>query len=348
MIAPNAASIESPRLPLKVVLVAMYYDYGKKERGPGYEYNNLFLTCREIFAQADFFDFGLPLQERGQKAMNDELVAFVRERKPDLTIFCLYQDEFLPEVIDALGKEMTTLGYFFDDTWRQSYVRLWAPRFDFFTTSSLSALRTYRDLGLTHALYSPLGYNHFMYQKKDLPVIYDVSFVGSIHGHRQWIVNQLKKAGIAVSVWGAGWETGRLTQEQMIDVFNQSKLVLTLSNSLNYDARYFLQSPRWALRDLRYCKKHRDQIKARHFEVSGCGSCQISYYVEDLEHCYEIGKEILIFMDVDDLIEKIRYYLRHDDERSAIAEAGYRRATRDHTLERRFRDIATAIQATRH
>ena len=134
----------------------------------------------------------------------------------------------------------------------------------------------------------------------------------------------------------------------MIDVFNQSKIVLTLSNSLNYDARYFLQSPRWALRDLRYCKKHRDQIKARHFEVSGCGSCQISYYVEDLEHCYEIGKEILIFMDVDDLIEKIRYYLRHDDERSAIAEAGYRRATRDHTLERRFRDIATAIQATRH
>lgn len=339
--------MSEPRLPLKVVLVAMYYDYGKPERGTGYEYNNLFLTFREIFEQADFFDYGEPLRLRGRTAMNDELVAFIRARQPDLIVFCLYQDEFSPDVIDALGKTTTTLAYFFDDTWRQSYVRRWAPRFHFFTTSSRHAWQTYRDEGLTHAVYSPLGYNHFMYQKKDLPARYDVSFVGSIHGHRQWIVQRLRKAGISVNVWGAGWAAGRLTQDQMIDVFHQSKIVLTLSNMLSYDARYLLQSPRWAWRDFRYCKKTRDQIKARHFEVSGCGSCQLSYYIEDLEHCYEIGKEILIFMDVADLVDKIRYYLRHDDERNAIAAAGYQRARQDHTLERRFREIAQAIQARR-
>ena len=77
--------------------------------------------------------------------------------------------------------------------------------------------------------------------------------------------------------------------------------------------------------------------------MNGCGAFQISYYVEDLEHCYDIGKEIIIFMDIDDLIEKIRYFLKHDEEREAIADAGYRRAVRDHSYAVRFMGIARHI-----
>ncbi|HEX9015277.1 MAG TPA: glycosyltransferase [Chloroflexota bacterium] len=338
----------STRLPMRVTLAAMKYDYGRKDRGLSFEYYNLYLALQEVFERVDLFDFASAYHDDGKAEMNRSLLEFVRRERPDLTIFALFQDEFVPEMIDSLRQYTTTLAYFFDDSWRQSYALFWAPHFDYFTTTSTSALRYYRDLGMTNGLFSPLGYNHTLYVRRSLPKLYDVSFVGSFHGHRDWMIRKLRKAGLNVSVWGVGWPAGRLSQDAMIDVFNQTRICLTLSNSLNLDARYLLESPRWALTDLRHCRKTKEQIKGRHFEISGCGSLQMSYYVEDLEHCYEIGKEILVFADVDDLIDKIRYYLKHQDERESIAEAGWQRAANDHSIARRFADIVEQIGGPEH
>jgi spore maturation protein CgeB len=62
-----------------------------------------------------------------------------------------------------------------------------------------------------------------------------------------------------------------------------------------------------------------------------------------LEQFFEIGKEMVVYQDVDDLADKIRYYLRHETEREAIAEAGYRRVLRDHSYAQRFREIFSTI-----
>ena len=43
------------------------------------------------------------------------------------------------------------------------------------------------------------------------------------------------------------------------------------------------------------------------------------------------------------MIEKVRYYLSHEDERTAIAEAGYRRTLKDHTYRQRFQEIFEQI-----
>ena len=60
---------------------------------------------------------------------------------------------------------------------------------------------------------------------------------------------------------------------------------------------------------------------------------------ENLEDYYAIDKEIVCFDDVDDLVEKARYFLRHEDERARIAEAGYERTLREHTYAHRFTEI---------
>ena len=51
----------------------------------------------------------------------------------------------------------------------------------------------------------------------------------------------------------------------------------------------------------------------------------------------------MCFDDRYDLIEKVRYYLTHEDERAAIARAGYERTMRDHTYARRFSEIFKQI-----
>ena len=45
----------------------------------------------------------------------------------------------------------------------------------------------------------------------------------------------------------------------------------------------------------------------------------------DVLELFEEGKEIECYATVEELVEKIDYYLAHPEERKAIAEAGHRR-----------------------
>jgi spore maturation protein CgeB len=80
-------------------------------------------------------------------------------------------------------------------------------------------------------------------------------------------------------------------------------------------------------------------MKARMFEVNGCGSFQLSYYVEGLTQSYEGDKEIGIYNDPDDLVEKIKFYLMHEELRESIATAGLLRTLNEHTFTKRFKQL---------
>lgn len=87
----------------------------------------------------------------------------------------------------------------------------------------------------------------------------------------------------------------------------------------------------------------RQQVKVRDFEVPLAGGF---YLVEDMpEHreFFAVGKEIETWRTVDELIDKIHYYLAHGAERRAIADAGHRRALASQTWAHRFRTLLDAL-----
>jgi spore maturation protein CgeB len=43
------------------------------------------------------------------------------------------------------------------------------------------------------------------------------------------------------------------------------------------------------------------------------------------------------------MIEQIRYYLAHEDQRASVAHAGYERTMREHTYVHRFTDILKQV-----
>ena len=131
----------------------------------------------------------------------------------------------------------------------------------------------------------------------------------------------------------------------MIGIFNQSKINLNLSNSSSWDLRYLLSSY-GAIRDTINSQKNSEQMKARHFEINGCGAFQLSYYVEGLEHNYEIGKEIAIYTNPTELVEKVKYFLSNNEERERVAEAGYQRTMKEHTFEKRFTHVFKIMKLT--
>jgi spore maturation protein CgeB len=86
-------------------------------------------------------------------------------------------------------------------------------------------------------------------------------------------------------------------------------------------------------------------LNARAFEVAGCGGFQLITHSEAVARHFEPGKEIETFRDLDELREKVRYYLEHEDERIAIAEAGMRRAHSEHTYEHRLRRLFDVVSS---
>ena len=92
----------------------------RKELGINTEYYNLYLTLKEMVAEVRLFDYMTRLQEVGSEAMNQELLQTVDEFKPDLVLFSLYTDQFIPEVLDEIKQHTLTAYYAYDECGAQS------------------------------------------------------------------------------------------------------------------------------------------------------------------------------------------------------------------------------------
>lgn len=343
---------------MKVLFSAMRWDYKDPARGDSFEYWNLWDALRRMDGvEAELFPFDEIEAREGREGMNRELLDKVEEWKPDLVFFVLFTDEFDPQVVGEVSRRTTTVNWFTDDQWRfEGYSRHWAPHLTWVATTDRGAAEGYGRLGCTNVIRTQWACNHHRYRPLDLSRDLDVTFIGQPHGDRRQVVERLRSEGMRVDVWGYGWESGRLTQDEMIEVFSRSKVNLNLSNAsravglrpvlaLFLERRGRLIVPKWGrmgagvrrLREIR--AQRRDQIKGRNFEIPGCRTLLLTNEVEGLGEYYESGREIVTFSRIDDLAGRIRHYLEAEEEREAIARAGYERTLRDHTYEIRFREM---------
>ena len=320
---------------MDILYVVFQYEYGNPARGFGYEHINFYDTMVRMGHNVAYFDYVELAQQLGRRAMNRRLWEMVEADKPAL-LFGVVQGEVVDRIVMRRISEKTdtvTLNWFTDDHWQfERYTHHWAPVYNWVTTTAASALPKYARLGYRNVIKTQWACNPHTYYRLDLPLKYDVTFVGQPHGNRRQVIKAIRRAGFEVQVWGYGWETGKLSHEDMVRIFNQSRINLNLSNA---SRRRDVLFP-WRSKSLQ-------QIKGRNFEVPGCGGFLLSGEADELEKYYEIGREIVCFKDTRDLIAKIRYYLTHDDERQMIAQAGYERTLREHTYERRFHEILQRV-----
>lgn len=65
-------------------------------------------------------------------------------------------------------------------------------------------------------------------------------------------------------------------------------------------------------------------IPLRAMDIMGCGGFLLSNYQEELGESFKEGKEMEMFRSREECLDKIRYYLTHEEERLSIAAEGYR------------------------
>lgn len=321
----------------RALVAILKYDYGIESRGFSFEYNNIYLPICKILGDSNviLFDYYSEFKSLGKDGMNKKLKEIVVAEKPDFALFALFENEFDEEIISSLRNYTKTISYFIDDPWRVEYAKHWQKHFDFFSTPDHYTYIKYLKDKISNAIYSPFGFNPDLYKKLDLEKCYDVSFIGNYSPFRRWVIDLLKKNGISVNVFGRNWgKYGKwVSQEDVVKIFNQSKINLNLSNATYYDLNFLLHSAFSIMdwKELLVLKKNKEQVKGRHFEINACGGFQLSYFVPGLNLIYEIDKEIAVFESVDNLKDEIEFFLANDSLRNSIAEAGYKRSIKDHS-----------------
>ena len=350
---------------MKILYIAMKYEYGKQELGYSFEHYNFYDSLVKMENgkhQIVYFSFDEILEKNGKGEMNKQLLETVWREKPDLCFFFLFEDEIKKEMIKEITKKSgsITFNWFADDHFRfYNFSKYYAPLFHWVSTTDSQAPEKYHKIGYKNVIKTQWACNHFLYKPYNSTEIYDVSFIGQPHGNRREVIEKVKKTGIDIKCWGKGWPNGRISQEEMIKIFFQSKINLNLTKSsgnINFRALVsiflkreldgslkFLSPKYWFPNFQSLLARKREQIKGRNFEIPGSGGFLLTSEADNLRDYYQDGKEIVIYKNTNDMIDKIKYYLEHNEEREAIARAGYERTLREHTYEKRFNEIFKTI-----
>lgn len=318
---------------MKILCVLGEHNYGNAARGAGYEYVNFLpalqnlghlVTHFESFSRQPYVDFA---------DMNRQLLQRVKAEQPDLILFVLLGYEVWLETLQLIreGSNARLVNWSTDDSWKYTqFSKYIASAFHLYVTTYSRAMQQAAEDGHANFYLSQWAAN----ARALRPALaaeqcrYKVSFVGTAYGNRPKWVADLAARGIIVQCFGFGWPNGPVAAQQIPEIIQSSIISLNFGDS----------GIQW--RGLVPGRSR--QIKARLFEVPGAGGFLMTEAADGLDRCFADGQEIVSFNGLNDLAEKIHFYLEHPLERDRIAQAGHVRARLEHTYEARFKPLLDA------
>ena len=205
-----------------------------------------------------------------------------------------------------------------DDSWRyEQHSSLIAQSFDYQITTYKSA----HNNNIKNKINSILSHwgcdeNFFIKPKKKSSYMYDVSFIGNSYLGRKKIIEELKDFGINVKCFGKGW--GEIIDDKQLPlVMNNSKININFSKS----------------------RGNQLQTKARIFEIIGAGGFCISEKSNEIKDFFRENHEIVIFNNLAELRNKIKYYLKNEIKRKSICNKGYWRCSKNYSYKKIIQNI---------
>lgn len=288
-----------------------------------YAYWNFYIPLLELGYSVYFFDTA--------KYGNQELEDYIKKNNPDL-LFCIMTGNsgaFPNEPWEAILQEtkkgkVLTFNWFCDDSWRfKNFSAQKCHNFHFCSTPEKSYIGWYKNLGYSNIMYATWHANVDLYsaapnKRKQM----GISFVGNKnHGNRIKYLNILKNNQIAVF----SPETS-VGIEAMIQIHTQSFICLNFSDDYS---------------------EGNTQMKARMFEVPATGSLLFTQNTPDLENCFDLNDEIVVFSDPDDMIIKLHGLINDENRVKRIAAKGHERVKKDHDSKIRLNEVLTKLYENR-
>lgn len=140
---------------------------------------------------------------------------------------------------------------------------------------------------------------------------------------------------------------GRVSEEFSLDLYTASDFSPLPHAHYRGLARTTTEMPKvflFSKINLNFTSKPiRSGLPLRIWDILGAGGFLLTNFQSEIPEYFEVGKDLEAFASEEELVEKIRYYLAHDEEREEIARNGYQKAKEQYSLETRVRQMLECL-----
>ena len=300
------------------------------------EFNSAYDSLKDLKVTTDRLDY---LQNSFLNVVSQSVLAKVETFEPDL-VFAMAQAPLNHQALKRLKRDgVTTCMWFVEDFRLFTYWKSFAPFYDVFAIiqkepfiSELAAI------GQPNAIYLPLAAQPDFHKPIDLTSVEqrkfgsDISFMGAGYPNRRIAFRELVNHDF--KIWGTEWDGdhvleplvqmkgARVTPEECVKIFNASKINLNLHSSIQADELV----------------TYGDFINPRTFELAACGAFQLVDKRQLMPEAFE-DDELATFDSIEELSEKINYFLSNPNECEAVIQKAQTRVLSEHTYQKRMKTL---------
>lgn len=355
---PSAA--QAPRAPLRVLLVPPLYggslpvarSCARALSSLGHlvevfeapEFHGAFTALKGLRVTADRLAH---LENGFLGVVSQAILAKVETFEPDL-VLALAQAPLSSQALKRLRRDGVPTAMWFVEDWRVfTYWRSFAPLYDFFAIIQEDPFFAELEaVGQTNALYLPLAADPDFHRPLELSSVErrtfgsELSFMGAGYPNRRKAFRRLLNYDF--KIWGNEWDGDaalaqrvqmkgrRVSAEECVKIFNATRINLNLHSSVQND-RLITGG---------------DFVNPRTFELAACGAFQLVDRRTLMDDLFW-SEELATFESMDELLERIEYFLRHPDECREYAERGRKRVLAEHTYAHRMNTLIDFIAERR-
>lgn len=191
--------------------------------------------------------------------------------------------------------------------------------FDIVYTTKTYNLSQLKGMGIKNVKYLNQAYSEDIHKEPkycESHFSHEVLFIGRAEKERFQSMEFLAKNNIVVNIYGTGWHKKAYQN-------HHKNLIIHDTPLYNQDYSNTIGCSKINLAFL--SKINCDLHTSRSVEIPACGGFMLAE--RTTEHCelFTEDKEAIYFSSDEELLEKVHYYLKHNEERKAIAEAGLKR-----------------------
>jgi glycosyltransferase involved in cell wall biosynthesis len=169
----------------------------------------------------------------------------------------------------------------------------------------------------------------------------DVLYVGTYTSHKEKLFSEVIKAcpGIRFKIYGNGWNHSKCSAELKSCLVGRPVYAMNYAQLVS-SAKINLAIHMGTADDSGW----QDLVSTRSFELPACRGFMLHADNAEIRQLYDVGQEIDVFTTVEDLAEKIRFYLAHEEKRIQMVEKAYQRCVPAYSYDQRAIEIAALIE----
>ena len=196
-----------------------------------------------------------------------------------------------------------------------------AKKFDYVIVNQLRFVDEFKKAGVKNPIFlphaaEPSAYPHFEIIKK-----YDVCFIGHIQDVKNY--NGFSRIDAL----------DRLFKE-FPNFFFGTRNPIKPEVNLFEDA-----SKKFCMSRVVFNISIKDDLNMRNQEILSSGAFQLTNWIPTLDLLYKDRIHLVTYKTLDEMVEKARYYINHDEEREKIARAGHEQFLKANTYKHRVLEI---------